>query len=107
MFTIKKHVWLTALLLGTVAAVTLIAPAQATHGIDKDVDVALEKLYESAILPRHSGQKLKESWCSLLLGVPYYFKSLFRVWCPLWQGDTSGKWENDWMSKAIGSASCA
>ena len=49
-----------ALLLGTVAAVTLIAPAQATHGIDKDVDVALEKLYESAILPRHSGQKLKE-----------------------------------------------
>ncbi len=29
MFTIKKHIWLTALLLGTVAAVALITPAQA------------------------------------------------------------------------------
>jgi len=42
-----------------------------------------------------------------ILVFPYYFKSWFRVWCPLWQGGTSGKWENDGMSKAIGSASCA
>jgi len=29
MFTIKKHIWLTALLLGIVATATLITPAQA------------------------------------------------------------------------------
>ena len=52
MFTIKKYVWLTALLLGTVAAATVIAPAQADKSldaqvIDNDVKVALEKLYKS------------------------------------------------------------
>jgi len=102
MFTIKKHVWLTALLFGTVAAVVLITPAQATHGIDKDVDVALEKLYESSHLAKAFRTKAKG-----ILGVSYYFKSWFRVWCTLWQGGTSGKWENDGLSKAIGSASCA
>lgn len=91
-----------ALLLGTVAAVALIAPAQATHGIDKDVDVALEKLYESSHLAKAFRTKAKG-----ILGVSYYFKSWFRVWCTLWQGGTSGQWKNDVLSKAIGSASCA
>lgn len=102
MFTIQKHTWLMALLLGIVAAVALIAPAQATHGIDKDVDVALEKLYESSHLAKAFRTKAKG-----ILGVSYYFKSRFRVWCTLWQGVASGKWENDGLSKAIGSASCA
>jgi len=59
MFTIQKHTWLMALLLGTVAAVTLIAPTQAAHGIDRDVDVALEKLYESSHLAKALRTKAK------------------------------------------------
>ena len=52
MFTIKKHVWLTSLLLGIVVAVILITPAQARKSkdairIEKKVDVALNKLLRS------------------------------------------------------------
>jgi len=59
MFTSKKYMWLTALLLGTVAAVTLVAPAQAAHEIDRDVNVALEKLYESSYLAKSLRTKAK------------------------------------------------
>ena len=52
MFTIKKHVWLTSLLLGIVVAVILASPAQARKSkdairIEKKVDVALNKLLRS------------------------------------------------------------
>ncbi len=52
MITIKKHVWFTSLLLGMVAAVLLVTPAQAgkskaATSIDKKANVALNKLLQS------------------------------------------------------------
>ncbi|MEE9221853.1 MAG: lipid-binding SYLF domain-containing protein [Nitrosomonadaceae bacterium] len=52
MFTIKKHVWLMALLLGTPAAITLIPPVQAAksstaYKIDRDAKSSLNKLLQS------------------------------------------------------------
>ena len=52
MFTSKKHVWLTSLLLGIVVTVILITHAQARKSkdairIEKKVDVALNKLLRS------------------------------------------------------------
>ncbi len=52
MFTTKKYAWFTSLLLGMVAAVILITPAQARKSkdairIEKKVDVALNKLLRS------------------------------------------------------------
>ena len=52
MFTTKKYAWFTSLLLGMVAAVILITPAQARKSkdairIENKVDVALNKLLRS------------------------------------------------------------
>ena len=91
-----------ALLLGTVVAVTLIAPTQAAHGIDRDVDVALEKLYESSHLAKALRTKAKG-----ILVFPTILKAGFGFGAQLWQGSTSGPWKNDVLSKVIGSSSCA
>jgi len=102
MFTIQKHTWLMALLLGIVAAVALIAPAQATHGIDKDVDVALEKLYESSHLAKALRTKAKGT-----LVFPNILKAGFGFGAHYGKGTLRVNWGKTWLSKAIGSASCA
>ncbi len=102
MFTIQKHTWLMALLLGTVAAVTLIAPTQAAHGIDRDVDVALEKLYESSHLAKALRTKAKG-----ILVFPTILKAGFGFGAHYGKGALRVNGRNDVLSKAIGSASCA
>jgi len=58
MITIKKHVWLTSLLLGMVAAVILVTPAQAGKSkeaieLDNQAKASLEKLYAANAKARH------------------------------------------------------
>jgi lipid-binding SYLF domain-containing protein len=77
MFTIKRYVWLTTLLLGTVAAVIVIAPAQAGKSldaqvIDNDVNVALEKLYKSS----HAAKGLRANAKGILV-FPNIYKAAF------------------------------
>ncbi len=64
MSTIKKHVWLTSLLLGMVAAVMLVAPAQAgkskeTIRYEGQAKAALAKLYAENGGARHLRTKAK------------------------------------------------
>ena len=64
MITIKKHVWLTSLLLGMVAAVILVTPAQAgkskdTIELESQAKDSLEKLYAENAKARHLRTKAK------------------------------------------------
>ena len=64
MITIKKHVWLTSLLLGMVAALILVAPAQAgkskeTIRYEGQAKAALAKLYADNGAARHLKTKAK------------------------------------------------
>ncbi len=64
MITIKKHVWLTSLLLGMVTAVMLVAPAQAdkskeTIRYEGQAKAALAKLYAENGGARHLRTKAK------------------------------------------------
>ena len=64
MITIKKHVWLTSLLLGMVAAVMLATPAQAgkskeTIAIEGQAKASLAKLYAANGGARHLRTKAK------------------------------------------------
>lgn len=107
MFTSKKYMWLTALLLGTVAVVTLVAPAQAGKSldaqvIDNDVNVALEKLYESSHLAKALRTKAKGT-----LVFPNILKAGFGFGAHYGKGTLRVNWGKTWLSKAIGSASCA
>jgi len=64
MITIKKHVWLTSLLLGMVAAVILVTPAQAGKSkraieLDSQAKASLVKLYAENAKARHLRTKAK------------------------------------------------
>ncbi len=64
MITIKKHVWLTSLLLGMVAAVILVTPAQAgkskdTIKLESQAKASLEKLYAENAKARDLRTKAK------------------------------------------------
>ncbi len=64
MLTIKKHVWLTSLLLGMVAAVLLVTPAQAGKSkraieLDGQAKASLKKLYAENAKARHLRTKAK------------------------------------------------
>ena len=64
MITIKKHVWLTSLLLGMVAAVVLVTPAQAgkskeTIQLERQAKASLGKLYAGNKKARHVRTKAK------------------------------------------------
>jgi len=64
MITIKKHVWLTSLLLGMVAALILVTPAQAGKSkrvieLEGQVKASLEKLYAENGKARHLRTKAK------------------------------------------------
>jgi len=64
MISIKKHVWLTSLLLGMVAAVMLATPAQAgkskqTIELENQAKASLEKLYAANGKARHLRTKAK------------------------------------------------
>ncbi len=53
MVTIKNHLWLTALLLGTVAAVALITPAQAAKSKRPNILVNMKKYWQKVFPARY------------------------------------------------------
>jgi len=79
MITIKKHVWLTSLLLGMVAAVILVTPAQAgksknTIELESQAKASLEKLYAENAKARHLRTKARA-----ILTFPSMVKAGFLV----------------------------
>ncbi len=90
MITIKKHVWLTSLLLGMVAAVMLATPVQAGKSkeaieLEGHAKASLAKLYAANGKARHVRTKAK----AVLT---------FPRWDPSWHWGTYGyEGENAWL----------